>query len=61
MDLFGAVPEPCTRAYAEAAPLDDGWQRRRPALQLGHLLLHVRVFGAGYAGGVAARLDALGW
>jgi fructosamine-3-kinase len=41
--------------------LDDGWERRRPALQLYHLLVHVRLFGAGYLSAVAHRLDALGW
>jgi fructosamine-3-kinase len=61
MDLFGGFPTAMTRAYAEAWPLPSGWERRRPALQLYHLLVHVSLFGAGYAGGVAARLDALGW
>jgi fructosamine-3-kinase len=59
--LFGGVPEAFFAAYDEAWPLPDGWQRRRPALQLYHLLVHVRLFGAGYASGVVARLDELGW
>ena len=61
MDLFGGFPPACWDAYLAEAPLPDGWQRRRDALQLWPLLVHVGLFGAGYAGGVAQRLDALGW
>lgn len=60
-DLFGGLPAEFTRAYEEAWPLADGWEARRPALQLYHLLVHVELFGAGYAGAVEARLDRLGW
>lgn len=59
--VFGGFPEAFFRAYEEAWPLPDGWDRRRPALQLYHLLAHVRMFGGGYAASVAARLDQLGW
>jgi fructosamine-3-kinase len=59
--LFGTIPPPFLRGYTEAWPLDDGWRRRRPALQLYHLLVHVRLFGAGYVGSVASRLDELDW
>ena len=58
--LFGDGPPAFHRAYAEAWPLDDGWERRRPALQLAPLLVHVRLFGGGYVASVAQRLDALG-
>lgn len=61
MDLFGGLPASLWEAYLESWPLEDGWQRRRAALQLYHLLVHVRLFGAGYVDGVATRLDALGW
>ena len=61
LELFGPIPATFKRGYAEVWPLPDGWQRRRPALQLWPLLVHVRLFGAGYLGGVAARLDQLGW
>lgn len=60
-DLFGGLPRAFTAAYEEAWPLPEGWQRRRPALQLYHLLVHVELFGSGYAGAVASRLDDLGW
>jgi fructosamine-3-kinase len=60
LDLFGGVPEPFAAGYEAVWPLDDGWSRRRPALQLYHLLVHVRLFGAGYHAGVARRLERLG-
>jgi fructosamine-3-kinase len=59
LDLFGTIPPTFARGYAEVWPLDDGWEARRPALQLYHLLVHVRLFGSGYLGSVAARLDQL--
>jgi len=59
--LFGGVPADLLAGYEEVWPLDDGWQRRRPALQLYHLLVHVRLFGSGYVRGVVSRLDELGW
>jgi fructosamine-3-kinase len=59
--LFGGFPDAFHAAYDEAWPLDDGWQQRLPALQLFHLLVHVRLFGGGYVQQVADRLDRLGW
>jgi fructosamine-3-kinase len=59
--LFGGVPGELLAGYEEVWPLDAGWQRRRPALQLYHLSVHVRLFGSGYLGAVAQRLDQLGW
>lgn len=61
MDCFGGFPDALTDAYTAEWPLDDGWQARRPALQLYHLLVHVQLFGSGYVGSVVSRLDALGW
>ncbi len=60
LDLFGGVPRPLAAGYEAVWPLDEGWERRRPALQLYHLLVHVRLFGAAYHGAVAARLARLG-
>lgn len=48
MTLFGGFPPAMLDGYLAAAPLDAGSQRRRPALQLYHLLVHVALFGAGY-------------
>jgi fructosamine-3-kinase len=59
--VFGGFPQAFWDAYATTWPLPDGWAERRPALQLSHLLVHVRLFGGGYVGAVTARLDALGW
>lgn len=61
LDLFGGVPDDLRAGYDEVWPLDAGWRDRRPALQLYHLLVHVRLFGAGYLGAVVSRLDQLGW
>jgi fructosamine-3-kinase len=47
-------------AYDEAAPLADGWRERVPLHQLFPLLVHVVLFGGGYAGqAVAAARAAL--
>lgn len=61
LTMFGGVPEALEAAYREAWPLDDGWELRRPALRLHHLLVHVRLFGGSYVGRLAATLDRLGW
>ena len=61
VQVFGGFPDVFFAAYDEVWPLPDGWQQRRPALQLYHLLAHVKLFGAGYVDSVVARLDQLGW
>lgn len=60
-DVFGGVPAAMWNAYEEVWPFDEGWQERQPAHQLYHLVVHVRLFGGGYVGMVAQRLDRLGW
>lgn len=59
--VFGGVPDAMWRAYEEEWPLPAGWRRRRPALQLYHLLIHVRLFGGAYGAMLGERLDILGW
>ena len=59
--LFGGMSPAFEAGYRTVRELDDGWQRRRHALQLPHLLVHVRMFGGSWVGGVTSRLDALGW
>lgn len=59
--VFGGIPEAFYAGYEDAWPLDAGWQRRRPALQLYHLLVHVELFGRSYVPMVERRLDELGW
>ncbi|MCC5885174.1 MAG: fructosamine kinase family protein [Gammaproteobacteria bacterium] len=60
LDLFGSIPAPMQAGYDDIWPLDRGWEQRRPALQLYHLLIHVALFGSAYHSAVAARLDAIG-
>lgn len=59
--LFGGLPAAFEAGYVDVLPLDDGWERRRPVLQLPHLLAHVAMFGPSWVGGVVSRLDAVGW
>ena len=60
-ELFGGFPAGWPRAYDEAWPLNEGYARCRRALyQLYYLLVHVVLFGAGYAAGcVHAAEEAL--
>jgi fructosamine-3-kinase len=61
MTMFSGIPRSMMAAYLEELPLADGWERRRPALRLHHILVHVRLFGASYLGQLASTLDRLGW
>ncbi|MCW2817581.1 MAG: fructosamine kinase [Marmoricola sp.] len=58
--LFGAPHLPrLLEAYADAAPLADGWRARQPLHQLFPLLVHAAMFGGGYgrrAADAAARV-----
>ncbi len=49
MRLFGGFPESVFRAYAEEFPLSDGHERRTELFQLAPILVHVCLFGGGYA------------
>lgn len=60
LTLFGAPDPAFWRGYEAVAPLPDGAERRRPALQLYPLLVHVRLFGAGYVPSVVRALDDAG-
>ncbi len=57
MRLFGGFGDACFAAYAEVAPLADGWPERVPLHQLAPLVVHAIKFGSGY---VAPTLQALG-
>jgi fructosamine-3-kinase len=59
--LFGLPHLPrVLEAYQDKAPLADGWEERIPLHQLFPLLVHVVLFGRGYAGrAVAAARAAL--
>jgi fructosamine-3-kinase len=60
MRLFGGFGERCFEAYQEAYPLADGHRERIALYQLYPLLVHVVLFGSGYASSVmhAARTYA---
>jgi fructosamine-3-kinase len=57
MRLFGGFGDSCFSAYAEVAPLAEGWPDRVPLHQLAPLVVHAIKFGGGYVG---ATLEALG-
>jgi fructosamine-3-kinase len=48
--LFGAPSERLFAAYAEQAPLADGWEERVGLYQLAPLLVHALLFGGSYRG-----------
>jgi fructosamine-3-kinase len=50
MRLFGGFPSAAFAAYAEAFPLAPGHEDRVELWQLYPLLVHVVLFGGGYAG-----------
>ena len=57
--LFGAPHlDLIMRAYAEAAPLADGYQGRVPLHQMHPLLVHVCLFGGSYTGQLRAAARA---
>ncbi len=49
MRLFGGFPEATFAAYAEVHPLCEGHERRVELFQLAPILVHVCLFGGGYA------------
>jgi fructosamine-3-kinase len=57
LTLFGGPDPAFWRGYEAVSPLPDGWEQRRPALQLPPLLVHVRLFGAAYVPGVVRVLE----
>lgn len=59
--LFGEFPGSFHRAYSEVWPLDAGWEERRPALQLYHLLVHAEIFGGDYFAMISDRLAQYHW
>jgi fructosamine-3-kinase len=59
MRLFGGFGAACFAAYAEVAPLTDGWEQRVPLHQLAPLVVHAIKFGGGYVDGTRRALDAL--
>ncbi len=59
LDLFGApFLDRIVASYQETAPLAAGWRARVPLHQLHPLLVHVCLFGSGYAEATAAAARA---
>lgn len=56
MHLFGGFSPRVLSAYEEVAPLAEGWVQRRPLYQLYPLLVHLALFGGGYAAQVERAL-----
>lgn len=57
LTLFDTPPAEFDEAYGSFEP---GWQERRPIYQLFPALVHLRLFGAGYAGMADRLLSAVG-
>ncbi len=57
--LFGGFDEKFYQAYNEAYPLLSGWEERIPIYQLYPLLVHVNLFGGGYADSIRRILKPL--
>ena len=55
--LFGGFPEEMYREYHQNNPLEPGWKERIPIGQLYPLLVHVILFGGGYAGQVSSIVN----
>jgi fructosamine-3-kinase len=61
MTLFGSVGEPFFAAYARLRPIAPGFfEQRRDLYNLYPLLVHVRLFGGGYAADVERILGRFG-
>lgn len=57
MALFGGFGDAWVDAYNEVYPLESGWRERIPLGQLYPLMVHVNLFGGGYAMDVVHALD----
>ncbi|GIV61688.1 MAG: fructosamine kinase [Rhodothermaceae bacterium] len=51
-ELFGGFDPAFYEAYRAAWPLEPGYEERREVYNLYHLLNHLNLFGAGYAGSI---------
>lgn len=58
-ELFGGFDTSFYRAYQAAWPLAAGYELRRDLYQLYHVLNHLNLFGAGYAGQARRLIDRL--
>jgi fructosamine-3-kinase len=51
-ELFGGFPSSFYSAYAQAWPLEGGYDKRRDLYNLYHMLNHLNIFGGSYLGSV---------
>ncbi|MDN5850129.1 MAG: fructosamine kinase family protein [Nitrococcus sp.] len=58
-ELFGGFGAAFYEAYKSAWPLESGYEVRRDLYQLYHVLNHLNLFGAGYAGSAQRLIDRL--
>jgi fructosamine-3-kinase len=56
MRLFGGFADECFAAYAEAYPLEPGWEDRVSLHQIAPLVVHAIKFGGGYVGAATAAI-----
>jgi fructosamine-3-kinase len=56
MRLFGGFGSECFAAYAEAYPLEAGWESRVALHQIAPLVVHAIKFGGGYVGSATAAI-----
>jgi fructosamine-3-kinase len=57
--LFGGFGDSFYASYAEAYPLNPGWQKRMELYKLYHLFNHLNLFGEGYYGQVVGTMRRL--
>jgi fructosamine-3-kinase len=58
MRLFGGFGAECLAAYADAYPLEPGWEGRVSLHQIAPLVVHAIKFGGGYVGSATAAIAA---
>jgi len=58
-ELFGGFPPVFYSAYAEVAPLDQGYAVRKELYNLYHVLNHANLFGGGYAAQAERMIERL--
>jgi fructosamine-3-kinase len=61
MQMSGSLPRALFEGYLAEWPVEEGYERRRPALQLHKLLNNLRHFGAGVVPRIEAVLDGYGY
>ena len=57
LSLFGGLSDALIGGYQEVWPLTSGWRERLQLWQMYPLLVHVVLFGGGYAGAVEAAFE----